>query len=115
MGWSLGFDSNWNRDIGYGVPATCDHPECNADINRGLYHVCCEQEPYGGENGCGLYFCDNHRNHENKCERCQNEKEPFEPKPEHHTWANFKLTDKSWNEWRINNPDKVAELELISP
>lgn len=23
MGWSIGFDSNWNRDVGYGVPATC--------------------------------------------------------------------------------------------
>ena len=26
MGWSIGFDSKWNRDIGYGVPATCDYP-----------------------------------------------------------------------------------------
>src|SRR4051812_7048849 len=27
MGWSIGYDSNWQRDIGYGVPAFCDHPQ----------------------------------------------------------------------------------------
>lgn len=40
MGWSIGFDSNWNRDIGYGVPAFCDHPGCTAEIDRGLAYVC---------------------------------------------------------------------------
>lgn len=33
MGWSLGFDSNWNRWIGYGVPAYCDHP-CGEGIKK---------------------------------------------------------------------------------
>lgn len=28
MSWVIGFDSNWNRDIGYGVLAFCDHPGC---------------------------------------------------------------------------------------
>ncbi|HEV7521417.1 MAG TPA: hypothetical protein VGP89_09990, partial [Candidatus Angelobacter sp.] len=59
MGWSLGFDSNWQRDIGYGVPAYCDHPKCNKKIDRGLSYVC-GGEPYGGELGCGLYFCSEH-------------------------------------------------------
>ena len=59
MGWSIGFDSNWNRDIGYGVPAVCDHPKCNAEIHRGLAYVCGGQ-PYGGEKGCGLFFCYEH-------------------------------------------------------
>ncbi len=36
MGWSIGYDDNWKRDIGYGVRATCDHPACNAKIDRGL-------------------------------------------------------------------------------
>ena len=40
MGWSIGFDTRWNRDIGYGVPAYCDHPGCNKEIDRGLSHVC---------------------------------------------------------------------------
>jgi len=52
MGWSIGFDSRWNRDIGYGVPAYCDHPKCNEEIDRGLAYVCCGEQPYGGEHGC---------------------------------------------------------------
>ena len=31
MGWSIGYDNNWNRDIGYGVPAFCDHPKCDKE------------------------------------------------------------------------------------
>lgn len=54
MGWSIGYDSKWKRDIGYGVPAWCDHPGCIEEIYRGLSHVC-GGEPYGGERGCGLY------------------------------------------------------------
>ena len=34
MGWSIGYDNTWNRDIGYGVPATCDHLGCAAEIDR---------------------------------------------------------------------------------
>ena len=26
MSWAVGWDSNWYRDIGYGVPATCEEP-----------------------------------------------------------------------------------------
>ena len=36
MGWSIGYDDNWKRDIGYGVPAVCDHPGCNEKIDRYL-------------------------------------------------------------------------------
>ena len=50
MGWSIGYDSNWDRDIGYGVPAYCDHPDCNEEIDRGLSYVC-GGEPYGGDRG----------------------------------------------------------------
>jgi hypothetical protein len=52
MGWSIGFDTTWNRDIGYGVPAICDRPGCGEAIDRGLSFVC-GGEPYGGEKGCG--------------------------------------------------------------
>lgn len=99
MGWSVGFDTNWGRDIGYGVPAYCDHPECSAEIDRGLSHVCSEQEPYGGD-GCGLYFCSAHQSAIGECERCQQGEEPFTPKPEHPRWIAHKRTDKSWARWR---------------
>ena len=70
MGWSIGYDTNWGRDIGYGVPATCDHPECNEKIDRGLSFIC-GAEPYGGKKGCGLYFCHAHlQGYPQRCERC---------------------------------------------
>ncbi|HEV2594163.1 MAG TPA: hypothetical protein VGU01_03050 [Sphingomicrobium sp.] len=110
MGWSIGFDSNWNRDIGYGVPATCDHPDCNAKIDRGLSHVC-GAEPYGGEEGCGLYFCGDHLfGWEQKCQCCYDGKEPFAAKPDHPDWINWKLTDASWHDWRQSNPEEVEKL-----
>ncbi len=100
MGWSIGYDTNWQRDIGYGVPAYCDHPDCDAEIDRGLSHVCCGQEPYGGDEGCGLYFCGKHSVGNGMCERCSKGKEPFEPKPEHPNWIHHRETDPSWAEWR---------------
>lgn len=108
MGWSIGFDSNWDRDIGYGVPAYCDHPDCNEEIDRGLAYVCCHQEPYGGDEGCGLYFCPEHRTGwDGKCERCEKGRKPFKPKPEHPTWMLHVITDESWAQWRDENPKKV--------
>ena len=115
MGWSVGFDSNWNRFIGYGVPAYCDHPNCNKEIHRGLSYVCGE-EPYGGDNGCGLYFCYDHLLLGEEgfvCERCIDNKPPFEPKPEHPDWINWMLTDSSWEEWRQKNPMEVEKLKRI--
>lgn len=79
MGWSLGYDDKWKRDIGYGVQAQCDHPECNKEIDRGLGHVCGNGEPYGGDDGCGLYFCGEHGGGM-LCERCQSNLPSFEPK-----------------------------------
>lgn len=101
MGWSIGYDEAWKRDIGYGVPAYCDHPDCNAEIDRGLSYVC-GGEPYGGDEGCGLYFCDKHIccNGTPQCERCVAGKEPFKAKPDHPDWIKHKATDPSWAEWR---------------
>jgi hypothetical protein len=111
MGWSIGWDSNWDRDIGYGVPAYCDHPDCNAEINRGLPYVC-GGEPYGEPRGCGLYFCEKHLFMYEKlpqlCARCApRRKKPFEPKPDHPYWIKFKLTDPSWKQWRKENSEWV--------
>jgi hypothetical protein len=101
MGWSIGFDSKWDRDIGYGVPAVCDHPGCNAQIHRGLAYVC-GGEPYGGDKGCGLYFCERHR-YRVLCERCHSDKEPFKAKPDTARWINHKATHPSWAKWRAEN------------
>jgi len=112
MGWSIGFDSNWNRDIGYGVPATCDHPGCGEKIDRGLGHVCGGQ-PHGGEHGCGLFFCGNHLYVSGpacQCERCRDRSDPFEPTPDTAEWNNWKLTDESWQKWRDENTEEVAKL-----
>jgi len=62
MGWSHGIDTNreeGDQDIGYGVEAECDTEGCHAKIDRGLYHVC-GSEPYGGDYGCGGFFCPDH-------------------------------------------------------
>lgn len=111
MGWSIGYDDNWQRDIGYGVPAICDHPECDESINRGLSYVC-GSEPYGGARGCGLYFCERHRSGPagDLCERCCHGADPFAAKPDVQRWNEWKLTDESWSQWRRKNPDQVAKL-----
>jgi hypothetical protein len=114
MGWSIGYDRHWRRDIGYGVPAFCDHPKCAEKIDRGLSFVCAGGEPNGGD-GCGLYFCAKHLSHWRAqlgscCARCARGMDPFEPKPEHPEWVAWKLTDASWADWRAENPDDVRRL-----
>lgn len=120
MGWSIGHDSRWGRfgrDIGYGVPATCDHPGCGEEIHRGLSYVC-GSEPYGGDHGCGLFFCAKHRSFEEReddlpqlCARCAAEEGPFEPTPDVAEWIEHKLTDESWAQWRAQNAEEVALLQ----
>jgi hypothetical protein len=111
MGWSVGYDDTRDRDIGYGVPAICDHPKCNARIDRGLAYVCCNQEPYGGD-GCGLFFCYEHVDFEHRCPRCRNRKPPYQQwKPDVRELIQHKLTDESWGKWREENPSEVAWLK----
>jgi hypothetical protein len=112
MGWAIGYDRRWGRDIGYGVPAYCDFPRCSAEIDRGLAYVCCNQEPHGGERGCGLYFCPKHLGL--RCSRCRNYRPPFTPKLDHPDWIRHKLTDESWAEWRAENPEAVSQLQAQS-
>lgn len=115
MGWSIGEHNG--RDIGYGVPAVCDHPKCGVEIDRGLAHVC------GGfpfdDVGCGLYFCGAHLRISSKfgtngerylatyCTRCRNRKPPFTPKPDTAEWIHHKATDPSWEAWRQEQERKV--------
>lgn len=62
MSWShCGTDSN-GRPIGYAHAATCDHPGCDIEIDRGLSYAC------GGMHGqdevsCEKYFCPDHLNY----------------------------------------------------
>lgn len=110
MGWSMGYDDHWQRDIGYGVVAYCDHPGCKSEIDRGLAYVC-GGDPYGGERGCGLYFCEKHRGHNGQlCDRCAKGKDPFKPYPEHPTWLHHKETDPSWEEWRKERDGKAGVI-----
>ena len=106
MGYSIGWDSTRGRDIGYGVPAICEHPDCNEEINRGMGYACGGGFP---EDGCGLYFCGKHL-YSCQCERCLEGKEPFEHKPDTKEWIEWKLTDPSWQQWRDENPEEVARL-----
>lgn len=111
MGWAVGYDDNWSRDIGYGVPAWCDYPGCSEKIDRGLGYVCGNGEPYGGERGCGLFFCDKHGGG-HLCERCRvwPGAESFPAKPDHPDWIKHKLTDESWQEWRDEHPLEVEAM-----
>lgn len=111
MGWAIGFDRDWNRDIGYGVPAFCDHPDCNAEIDRGLAYVCKGEEPHGGD-GCGLYFCSAHLSFDG-CDRCSEGQSPFTAKPDHPEWIRHKLTDDSWKKWRSTRPDELAAARAV--
>lgn len=133
MSWDLGLNKE-DRDIGYGVPAVCDHPDCNAVIDRGLPHACGDMHD-GGEEGCGLYFCRDHlhyglfgsarmtedqeeeeeenRDCSNLCERCYaGESQSFKPKPDVLEWVRWKLEDPSWSEWRRENPIAVNLMKM---
>ncbi len=114
MTWSIGFDEKWQRDIGYGVPAYCDHPDCLEEIDRGLSFVC-GGEPYGGDRGCGLYFCEAHRIMHARlpmlCARCSKRQKPFPATPDHPDWIKHKLTDASWTPWRDENPEAVKAMQ----
>ncbi len=59
MGWAYAINAE-GRKVGYSVPAICDQNFCFEKIDRGLCYVCGGMHD-GGENGCGLYFCEFHR------------------------------------------------------
>lgn len=117
MGWSVGYDSNWSRDIGYGVPAWCD-AACGTKIDRGLAYVC-GGGPYGEPAGCGLYFCTRHLwmdpedesgERDQLCNKCMDGAEPYEPTADHPEWVQWKLTHDSWESWRRENEAWVLEM-----
>lgn len=112
MSWAVGYDDRWQRDIGYGVPALCDYPGCGVSIDRGLAHVC-GGDAYGGEKGCGLFFCGKHLQYARgcfqMCERCATRRKPFTPTPDTYEWVHHKHTDESWQEWRDEQAGLLKE------
>lgn len=60
MGWSDCGEDDLGRPVGYGHDAFCDGDHCDAEIHRGLAYVCGTMHG-GGEDGCGRYFCGDHR------------------------------------------------------
>lgn len=104
---------------GYGVPAVCEYPDCNEEIDRGVSYACGDA-PFT-EWGCDRYFCGKHKVMKrvndggeyiwrDVCERCKKRKSPFPYKPEHPDWIKHLLKDKSWAEWRKKNPEEIAKL-----
>lgn len=71
MGWANCGEDSKGRPIGYAHSATCDHPGCNAEIDRGLSYACGNMHGEGGarqdDYGCEKYFCTAHLIH-GECE-----------------------------------------------
>lgn len=59
MGWSYCGKDSEGRDIGYSISATCDHPGCTAQIDRGLSYACGSMHG-NTDYGCDKYFCHEH-------------------------------------------------------
>lgn len=109
-------DMGVERWAGYGVPALCDHPDCDQQIDRGLDFKCEEWIEYGEDpedadgdqyemerEGCGLYFCPKHSDH-------LEHGDEITPKPDTAEWVEHMLTDETWQRWRDENPDTVKRL-----
>lgn len=111
MGWAVKYDDELDRDIGYGVPASCDHPGCGEEIDRGISYRCGGYNPNTDECGCGLFFCAEHQSGGDQlCERCENSLPKFEPTPDLPIWVEHKLTHASWQTWRDQNVEEVDRL-----
>jgi hypothetical protein len=116
---------------GYGVPAYCEEPDCKEEIDRGVSYAC-GGEPFSAW-GCDKYFCGKHRHYScprdirNEGEECDDECDEdhielclpcskgeagYPYKPEHPIWVKHILKDKSWAEWRKENPDEVARMKI---
>lgn len=112
MGWGLGYDDRLQRDVGYAVPAYCDHPGCSEEIDRGLSYVCGDA-PHGGERGCGMHFCKKHLHYSRRCSqrcfRCHTGGWSFPVKPDHLRWLRWKATHSSWGEWRREHLRDLAK------
>ena len=127
----------WNdRFGGYWVPAICEHPDCNKEIDRWMRYACW-WEPFS-EYWCDRYFCEEHTKfvtfdkdwkivsdedydeekedeYETKqiCFRCAEWKEPYPYKPENKEWIKFLINEYSWQEWRDKNPEILEKYKNL--
>lgn len=111
MGWQIyecpsGTPLRW---AGYGVPAYCDHPKCNEEINRGVSYICGGINTQYEDRGCKLHFCGKHLDHRQLCANCARNRKPFKPKLDHPEWSQHVLTDENWKQWLGENP-KYTEI-----
>ena len=75
MGWSHGIVEG--KRVGYGVRAKCEHPGCNARIDRGLAFKC-GNDIGSGVGFCNRFFCSKHlyylgRGFVQVCQSCAND------------------------------------------
>lgn len=105
MGWSIGYDDTNKRDVGYGVPAVCEHPDCSESIDRGMSFACGGGFP---SDGCGRYFCISHGGGW-QCSACKAGTDAHPLKPDTREWLTHKLTDSSWARWRNEKPEEVRQ------
>lgn len=140
MSWAIGFSENQNRDVGYAVPAICDHPGCTAEIDRGIAYMCCEISP-DHHATCGGFYCAYHRESyiygdelddmdESELEAHNIDKdsdavaeaiddgdivkclhEPIEKGKENAAWLEHCLKDETWQDWRNENPAMVTAYQ----
>lgn len=133
MGYAI-YQMN-GRDCGYGVPAVCEQPDCNEEIDRGMAY-CCGGAP-DSEHGCNMYFCAAHlyfgapfedgSTHQ-VCEICflNRKLDAIDPdggwklhaatypeKPDVEEWCHWKLDHESWEQWRSENPKEVTKLKAV--
>lgn len=119
----------------YWVPAICEHPECNEEIDRGVSHACW-WEPFS-EHWCDRYFCSKHlewvginndwtrlkedhtdeeydrADHPSLCERCEKWESPFPYKKETKERVSHILSHESWEERRKENTEMVKDYKKI--
>lgn len=126
------------RFAGYGVVAYCDHPQCNAVIDRGMDYACCGGIHFDGS--CGGFYCIEHETpvmHEDELEDLDEEETqhilssygltevptfdeygiaklcnhpPIEFK-EHPDWIKHISTDKTWSKFRKEKPEQFKALQ----
>lgn len=116
MGYGVYEDTEHGRWAGYMVPAECDMPRCENKITRGMDYKCdshagaeVDGEYVSVEEGCGLFFCHSHLYDGGEAHA------DVEAKPDSGEWMRWMLTDGSWEEWRAENPERVATMcELVA-
>ena len=63
MGYGFCGKDDHGREFGYLVISTCDHPDCDAEIDRGMGFAC--GEDHFKDHSCRGYYCADHgNNHE---------------------------------------------------